>query len=450
VCVEAEEESLVGKKIGRYELRQVIGTGGMATVFRAFDQRLEREVALKLFRRESFSPSVARRMLRRFDREAKALARLSHPNIVEILDYGSFEDSLFLVMKYIPGGTLKEKAEKPFAYPQAARLLAPIARALDYAHREGIIHRDVKPANILLTRDGDLMLSDFGIAKIMDEKLSVSLTATNVGVGTPEYMAPEQWVNKVSPRSDIYALGIIFYELVTGAKPYAADTPAGVAIKQATEPIPDPRRFILELPDPVVHVILKALARRPEDRYESMAAFATALDKLTVNDVRLMEPTGEGSTNAIDLPRTQTFAAVEAAGSSKKFFPKGTGWLGWQLVNVGLSLLLGLLVVGAALISIQGVITGPMHFFLPDLTTNTLLPFGYNPTASGAKPIVQPLKQLSTATHFIITLPASLPATVTRQPLVTATPRPPATQPDSTMTATFPYDSLTPVATLNK
>ena len=447
--MEAEQNSLVGKKIGRYELRQVIGEGGMATVFRAFDQRLERDVALKLFRRDSFSPAVARRMLKRFDREAKALARLSHANIVEILDYGSFEDSLFLVMKFMPGGTLKDRAGKTMSYPQAARLLVPVARALDYAHREGIIHRDVKPANILLTKGGDPMLSDFGIAKIMDENKSVSLTATNVGVGTPEYMAPEQWVNKVSPRSDIYALGIIFYELVTGVKPYASDTPAGVAIKQATEPIPDPRRFIFELPDQVVHVILKALARRPEDRYENMAVFADALDHLTLDDVAAAEPVEEGQAAQQAQAQTPTPAAVltdplRTISQSRIFPRKQISWWGWMSLNIGLSLVLGALIVAAALILVQGVVTGPVQFFLPFTLANPGAA-GANPTGAVPGLLEQVIEPVSTAVGSFLAAPL--------QTLKTAAPRQPTAAtllPAATLPAAAPLKAAPPTPTANK
>ena len=439
--MEAEQKSLVGKKIGRYELRQVIGEGGMATVFRAYDLRLERDVALKLFRHEAFSPAVARRMLKRFDREAKSLARLSHPNIVEVLDYGSFEDSLFLVMKYFSGGTLKEKAENRLTYPQAAHLLAPVARALDYAHREGIIHRDVKPANILLTKDGDPMLSDFGIAKILDDNNSVSLTATNVGVGTPEYMAPEQWVNKVTPRSDIYALGIIFYELVTGAKPYAADTPAGVAIKQATEPIPDPRRFILELPDQVVAIILKALARRPEDRFENMAEFAIALEKLAMEDAGSTETAGEES--AEGARATQTRAQNGPAkpdplitiSQSKIFQRKSTGWMGWMILNVVLSLVLGILVAAAAITHVQGVVTGPVQFYLPPLPANQ---------AGGIPNLLNELLDpLSTAASSFSKPAITPPAPTPRLLLIPS----PTSQKYATSTATTLLHGITPIAT---
>jgi len=217
---------LTGRDIGRYHIVEALGQGGMATVYKAYDTRLEREVALKFIRVDLVAPAYQELMLKRFEREAKSLARLSHPNILKMHDFGEYEGAPYLVMEFLPGGTLKSRTGQPAAYQEAARLLAPMARALDYAHQENIIHRDVKPANILLTKTGMPMLSDFGIAKILGVDDTSQLTGTGVGVGTPEYMAPEQWTNNVVPQTDIYALGVVFYELVTGRKPFTADTPA--------------------------------------------------------------------------------------------------------------------------------------------------------------------------------------------------------------------------------
>ena len=271
---------LSGHDVGRYHLIEQLGQGGMATVYKAYDTRLEREVAIKVIRMGSLPPDAVEHMLKRFEREAKSLARLEHPNIIPIHDYGEHEGSPYLVMRYIPGGTLKNQTGNAMPYYQACRLLAPIAHALAYAHGQNVIHRDVKPANILITSAGEPMLSDFGVAKILESEESNTLTGTAIGIGTPEYMAPEQWVNKVVPQTDIYALGVVFYELVTGRKPYTADTPAAVLLKQAMDPLPRPKQFVHDLPDQVERVIFKAMAKKPEERYASMAEFASALEKL--------------------------------------------------------------------------------------------------------------------------------------------------------------------------
>ncbi len=259
----------------------------MATVYKAYDTNLEREVAVKIIRSGAFPREHLERMLKRFEREAKILASLNHPNIVNVLDSGEQDGTPYLVMEFIPSGTLKEylnqKPGQPIPWQIAAKLLAPIARALEYAHHHEakIIHRDVKPSNILITKNGMPMLSDFGIAKVLESEETFELTGTGAGIGTPEYMAPEQGVNKaVDHRADIYSLGTILYEMVAGRKPYQADTPLAVMIKKTTEPLPRPTKFVPNLPEIIERILFKALAKKPEDRYADMGRFADALEKL--------------------------------------------------------------------------------------------------------------------------------------------------------------------------
>ncbi len=273
--------SLVGQSIDRYHILEQLGEGGMAVVYKAYDTRLERDVAIKVI-----LPSYEHtdKFLKRFEREARALAKLSHPNIVGVIDYGQYNNLPYLVMEYLPGGTLKEKVHQSMPWQEAAWLLAPIARALAFAHQQGILHRDIKPSNILITQSGEPMLSDFGLAKILEAQDSADLTGSTGVVGTPAYMAPEQITgNAVDRRADIYALGIVFYELVTGRTPYRADTPAAVMIKAATEPMPRPTEFISYLPDHVERVILKALDRNPDNRYQTMDELAQVLERLAAD-----------------------------------------------------------------------------------------------------------------------------------------------------------------------
>jgi serine/threonine protein kinase len=272
--------SIIGQSIGRYHVLDQLGEGGMATVYKAYDTRLERDVAIKIIRRGAFPPEQLEHMLKRFEREAKSLAKLSHPNIVKVLDFGEYQDAPYLVMEYLPGGTLKQRTGKPVPWQEAVRLLVPIAQALEYAHEHNLIHRDIKPANILLTEKGQPMLTDFGIAKILEANEAFTLTGTGVGVGTPEYMAPEQWTGETTTQSDIYSLGVVFYEMVTGRKPYTADTPAAALLKQATDPLPRPTQFAPDLPDAVEKVLLKALAKRLEDRYQTATELSNALEHL--------------------------------------------------------------------------------------------------------------------------------------------------------------------------
>lgn len=270
---------LVGQTLSHYHILEQLGEGGMATVYKAYDTRLDREVAVKVvlpIREQS------EKFLARFEREAKALARLSHPNIVAILDYGKHQDVPFLVMEYLPGGTLKDVLKgKPLPYQQAAQLLAPIARALAYAHDQKIVHRDVKPSNILITQSGEPMLSDFGIAKLLEIENTVGLTTASVGIGTPTYMSPEQTQNlAIDGRSDIYSLGVVFFEMLTGRKPFEAETPAAVAWKQASEPLPLPRKINSSIPEKIEKILLKALAKNPDDRYQDMQTFAKVIENL--------------------------------------------------------------------------------------------------------------------------------------------------------------------------
>jgi serine/threonine protein kinase/ABC-type glycerol-3-phosphate transport system substrate-binding protein len=339
--------SLVGKSIGRYRILERLGQGGMAVVYKAYDTRLERDVALKVIRTENILPSQSEKFLKRFEREAKAQAKFEHPNIVPVHDYGEYEGAPYLVMAYRPGGTLKQKVGSPISYQEAAQLLFPIANALAYAHDWNVLHRDVKPSNILIAGDGTPTLTDFGIAKLLESD-EATLTGTGLGVGTPEYMAPEQWRGKSVPQTDIYALGVVLYELITGRKPYTADTPAAVAIIQATEPLPLPSELVPDLPEKVEKVLFKAMTIEPEDRYESMAEFGKVLEELSQEArVEVMrEPTEPELTPVMpqvpvcEQETSDDFVIPPASGLGKKNPP----WL-W----IVLGLLLAVIVIGGGI-----------------------------------------------------------------------------------------------------
>lgn len=282
--------SLIGKSIDRYHIIEKIGMGGMSIVYKAYDNRLERDVAVKIIRSDAFPPNQLERILKRFEREAKALGRLSHPNIIKVIDYGSHEGSPFLVMEYLAGGTLKQRLGKPIPWQNAVRLLLPIMAALEYAHEQKIIHRDIKPSNILLTQNGQPLLSDFGIAKMLEADETFTLTGTGIGVGTPEYMAPEQWTGSATAQSDIYSLGVVLYEMVTGRKPYTADTPPAIFLKQATEPLPRPSKYVSSLPESIEKILLKALVGNLKVRYKDVSAFMGDLDNLITDTGKSGKP----------------------------------------------------------------------------------------------------------------------------------------------------------------
>jgi serine/threonine protein kinase len=275
---------LSGQSIGRYHIIEPLGEGGMAVVYKAYDTRLECDVAVKFIRTDQLAPAVLERTLKRFEREAKSVAQLTHPNIVKVTDYGDHEGVPYLVMAYYPEGTLKERMSGPVGYGEAAKLLVPIARGLEYAHGRNVVHRDVKPSNILMTESGEPMLTDFGIAKILDLKDGQTLTAAGMGVGTPEYMAPEQGMGSdVDGRADIYALGVVFYELITGRTPYKANTPMAVLLQSINDPLPRPSEFVKGIPKQVEQVLYKALAKDPKDRYQNMREFVRVLEDLGKN-----------------------------------------------------------------------------------------------------------------------------------------------------------------------
>jgi len=322
--------NLTGQSLGRYHILEQLGEGGMAVVYKAYDTRLETDMAVKVIRTERLSPEILQKALKRFEREAKVLAQLTHPNIVKVLDYGEYENEPYLVMPYLSGGTLKRMLKgKPIPWQEAVRLLIPIARALDYAHKRGMIHRDVKPSNILITDSGEPMLTDFGVAKIIDEEATMDLTGTSGTVGTPEYMAPEQVTSKsIDARADIYALGVVFYEMVTGRKPYQADTPMAVLFKHTSEPLPRPKNFVLSLPDNVEQILIKVLAKKPEDRYQSAKEFAVSLENLTKTLPASMsvshQPQDQGFSNN---QRTSTQALKATVFNSKALSLLGVGLL---------------------------------------------------------------------------------------------------------------------------
>ncbi len=261
--------------IGNYEIRSKLGAGGMANVFLAFDTNLEREVALKVL--ESYfarDPEFAVR----FDREAKAITSLEHSNIVPVYDYGQYKGLPYLVMRHMQGGSLGKKLKDgPLALEAAAGVLSRIASALDFAHSRGIIHRDLKPDNILFDREGNAFLADFGVVKLAES--STSFTQTGNILGTPAYMSPEQAkaIEQLDRRSDIYSLGVILYEMLTGDIPYKADTTLGQAMMHVLEPVPRILEANPDLPDECEPIIQTAMAKDRTARYASAGELAGAL-----------------------------------------------------------------------------------------------------------------------------------------------------------------------------
>jgi serine/threonine-protein kinase len=266
---------MTAQKIGRYEIKSELGRGGMATVYKAYDPLFEREVALKVLPREMLHDPQFRV---RFEREAKTIAALEHQAIVPVYDVGEEEGQPFFVMRYMTGGSLSDTiARGPMSLTAAAKLIERLAPALDDAHQKGIVHRDLKPGNILFDRSGEPYISDFGIAKITQSQ-SATVTGGAI-IGTPAYMSPEQAQGeKVDGRSDVYALGVILYEMLSGTQPYQATTPMAIVVKQITEPIPHILDANPKLPTAIETVIEKAMAKNPDERFSTAGELSTALN----------------------------------------------------------------------------------------------------------------------------------------------------------------------------
>ncbi len=266
-------EDLTGQYFGGYKLEEQVGTGGIASIYKAFDETLSRWVALKVMPIQAQVTSEARQtLLARFRQEAQAIAQLRHPNIVTIYDYGEAEDWAYIVMEYVPGGSLKDRLQPnaPLDWQQALNVLIPVSRALAFAHAQGIIHRDVKPANILLPTAEWPLLADFGLAK-MRRSAMAELTDPGQVVGTIAYAAPEQiQAGQIDARVDIYALGIVLYELLTGQPPFQGETAFDLLMARLTAPPISLLQANPAVPGIFAPIIEKALAQHPSDRYPSM------------------------------------------------------------------------------------------------------------------------------------------------------------------------------------
>jgi serine/threonine-protein kinase len=269
---------LVGKNLGKYRIVAYLGGGGMAHVYKAYHPGLDWHVAIKLMK----SDLAARQSsASRFEREAVAVARLRHPNIVQVHDFDAQDSLRYMVMEFIEGPTLRAELiarrdkGQSFSLAETAHLFSVLASALDYAHARGVIHHDLKPDNVMITPDGQVVLTDFGIAQMRD--IVASQTAGKEVIGTAEYMAPEQVEGERGDRrSDIYSLGVMLFELAIGRAPFEG-TPLAVMLKHINEPLPLPTTFNPQLPPSVEQVILKSLNKKPDERYQTAGALSQAL-----------------------------------------------------------------------------------------------------------------------------------------------------------------------------
>ncbi|HJQ15110.1 MAG TPA: serine/threonine-protein kinase [Anaerolineales bacterium] len=317
-----------GQMLGPYRIINQIGRGGMATVYKAYQPSVDRYVAIKVLPSQL---AESREFATRFQQEARIIAKLEHPHILPVFDYGESDGIAYFVMRYMDAGTLKEKMieGRPLPLSEIDTLFTQLAGALSYAHGHGVVHRDLKPANVLIDSQGNIFLTDFGIAKIL-ESASPRLTQTDAIMGTPAYISPEQAQGQpVDQRSDIYSLGIILYEMVTGSVPFVAETPLAVLFKHISDPLPPPSVVKPDIRPAIEKVILKALAKDPRDRFSTAAEFVAAWERSldTVEHVAALEtvpPPRMTGAQAQPVPATKT--------STKAGIP--TVWLAGCLVGV--------------------------------------------------------------------------------------------------------------------
>jgi len=340
---------LVGKKLGEYEIVEHIGRGATADVYKALQPKLNRYVAIKVL-----SPLFAdeRAFRERFVREARAIAQLDHPNILPVYDFDQQDNLVYIVMQYVDAGSLADLLGKPLPLDFVLEILEQVGSALSYAHSQGIVHRDVKPGNILLGPGNWVLLTDFGLVKILEDPSS--LTQSGMGLGTPDYMAPEQVRgDPVDPRADIYALGATLYQMVTGRTPFEGESGMAVAFKHLSEPLTPPRMINPNLPPALDRVIVKALAKNRDLRYgsvdELVAAFREAMERGTTGQA------SETTTIVAEALRQASIARgvqtrptpppepipLEAIWPSEPEERPGRGGSGWALLAVIVGTLIG-------------------------------------------------------------------------------------------------------------
>lgn len=300
----------IGENVGPYRLIEQLGQGGMATIFKAYHPALDRYVAIK-----ALHPALMQEnnFLARFQREAQVVARLEHPNIVPVYDFAEHEGRPYLVMKYVEGETLKARLSRgPLAQNEIQRVIDSVGAALDYAHAKGVLHRDVKPSNVLLSQDGVIYLADFGLARMA--QAGESTISSDVMLGTPQYISPEQAMGQrdLDSGTDIYSFGILLYELLVGRVPYMADTPYSVIHDHIYAPLPLPRTRKPEIPEAIERVLLKALAKDRADRYETVGELVLAWNEAH----QTSDSDALGASAQVDAPVLSQPAAGMAAASA--------------------------------------------------------------------------------------------------------------------------------------
>jgi serine/threonine protein kinase len=448
---------LIGKELGLYQILEYISAGGMSTVYKAYHAALDRHVAIKVLPTQT---GLEQELRQRFQQEVHLIARLQHAHILPIFDYGQGDGQLYLVMRLIEHGSLADRMRLGLmSLDEISRVIHQVGDALSYAHSQGIVHRDVKPSNVLIDGQGNCYLSDFGLAKTI--QASIRFTATGVGLGTPAYMSPEQGKGEVvDARSDIYSLGAMLYEMVTGQVPYQADTPLAVMLKHITAPLPLPSRIRPDIPPALEQVIVLALSKEPDQRFQSVAAMVDAFDGAVLrNSMPIVVPAVPSPAPAQPRPEPSArqnggqtrlvlppLVAEQTTGPTDRRLPRSPSW---RLIGAALVLLAvvitasvfgvrawsdqraGLLATETALsatqVALERNLTVTALALARSTSTSTPTPTRVEPTATQTPPHTPTPVATATAIPVVATAPATSTVTPTATATASPTPTPTAT-----------------------
>jgi len=429
-------DSLIGKTLGQYQIVELAGRGGMATVYKAYQPSLKRYVALKVL--PDYLAADAE-FVARFRQEALAAAALRHPNILVIHDVGQEGNTHYIAMEYLEGQTLADALRRTGGLtPRTARILDQIASALEFAHQRGLVHRDIKPANIFIGSDDHVTLMDFGIVKAMS---GAGMTRTGMMVGTPEYMSPEQIDGRpVDPRSDLYSLGVVLYQMLTGQVPFTGDTPSAVMYAHVNKQPTPPSKLTAFVTPEVEAVVLRALAKNPQERFSGAREMAWAFSQAVAGN----RPAPGGSTAAVAAPPPTARIAAPPPRAARPLWP----------ILVGLGVLALIAIVVIAMVAIGAARPGGLRALTGATSTATsMVQVATGPTSTLA-PTATPIPETPTAEPTPIPTSSPAPAatatvaqstataTPTRTPAVTSTPgptRPAATTRPGTL---FDFEAL--------